>query len=159
MTHNLSTIGLAWGLGWRLVPMTAGHRPPLYFSSVKKRWSLIAMTWPADLSYIFLFVPVKSNCRLHYHEKTSPPCILVCWVIMPVHRPIWTYGISVPVLFLLRLLASFFKKIYVSRLIDVFWIQNYWVTYMYTILLATGLESGWPVYIELYMVVNSFVLR
>jgi hypothetical protein len=25
MTHNLSTIGLARGLGWRLVPMTAGH--------------------------------------------------------------------------------------------------------------------------------------
>jgi hypothetical protein len=25
MTHNLSTVRLARGLGWRLVPMTAGH--------------------------------------------------------------------------------------------------------------------------------------
>jgi hypothetical protein len=40
-----------------------------------------------------------------------------------------------------------------------FWIQNYWVTNRYILLLATGLESGWPVYIELYMVVyDSFVL-
>jgi hypothetical protein len=60
MTHNLNTIVLAWGLGWSLVQMTAGHRPSLYFSLVKKRLLFIEPEHMAELSYIISYVANKA---------------------------------------------------------------------------------------------------
>jgi hypothetical protein len=65
-------VGLAWGLGWRFVQMTAGHLSPLYFPSVKKRRSFKEPEHRAELSYIFSYVANKAFAGCTIMKKHSP---------------------------------------------------------------------------------------
>jgi hypothetical protein len=119
MTHNLSTIGSAKGFGGEAG--TNDHRSltsTLLFFSQKETLTCRARTVGQIVIYFFMR-GVYSNCQLHYHEKTLPPRILQCAVTMSKYLGILYIVLSIPVFFLSWLLISFFKNIYVSRLIDV----------------------------------------
>jgi hypothetical protein len=137
-------MGLGFGVE-ACPPMIAGHWPPLFLSSVKKRLLFIVPEHTAELSYIYFYAwqikqllaalswknsPMNTS-MLGYHVQTSGYFLLN----IVLYTRINFVTVATGIIFLKKLFP--YWKVY-------FCIQNYLVTNNYILPLATDLESGWP---------------